>query len=129
MRWVRSRLWFGSWSALLALAIQLALSFGHLHVEDTSARSTSIPFALRLVIEAPAATPGALSTPAQQKPTSLADDFCAICAVIRLVGVPTPAPILPLPLGSRFISVDVDVEFELAASPHLFFRARAPPHA
>jgi hypothetical protein len=45
MTWVRRRLRFGSWLALVALAIQLALSFGHIHAEDfatTADNQTSI---------------------------------------------------------------------------------------
>jgi hypothetical protein len=128
MRWVRSRLWVCSWSALLALAIQLALSFGHLHLDNTP-QSPSILFALRLAIEAPATTLDAPPAPAQQTPTSLADDFCAICAVMRFAGTPAPAPVLPLPVASRLVSVDAATLFVLAASPHRFFSARAPPRA
>src|SRR5947208_2170364 len=123
MRWVRSRLSCCSWSALLALAIQLVLS-GHPHLENTR-ESPSILFAMRSAIESPAATLDVPSAAEQQKPARLADDFCALCAVMRFAGTPAPAPVLPLPIASRFVSVDVDVLFELAASPHNFFSARA----
>src|SRR5262245_56438932 len=42
MGWIRSNLRFGAWCALLALAIQLVLSFGHVHVP----RSVGGPVAL-----------------------------------------------------------------------------------
>src|SRR3954470_16677130 len=96
MRWVRSRLSCCSWSALLALAIQLVLS-GHLHLENTR---PSILFAMRSAIESPAATLDVPSAAEQQKPASLADDFCALCAVMRFAGTPAPAPVLPLPIAS-----------------------------
>jgi len=33
MRWVRSNTRFASWLALFAFALQLTLSFGHLHLD------------------------------------------------------------------------------------------------
>ena len=33
MQWFRSRVKLGSWVALFALALQLALTFGHVHLD------------------------------------------------------------------------------------------------
>jgi hypothetical protein len=122
----------GSWSALFALNIQLVLSFGHLHFDGISPRAVSAQtvlaaFALRWAMQPSAALPP--TAPANHKPAGLANDFCAICSVTRLAGVLAPAPVLPLPIGSRPILLDVPVELALAASPYLFFQARAPPQA
>ena len=117
----------GSWTALLALAIQLALSFGHVHFDGVAARSALMPLALRWLI--PAVSADAPAAPAPHNPGGFADDFCAICSVMRLAGVPATAPALPLPIGGGWISLDLGVELALAASPYFFFRARAPPKA
>ena len=117
----------GSWSALLALAIQLALSFGHLHFDGIAPRSALTPLALRWLI--PAVSADDPATPAPHKPGAMADDFCAICSVMRLAGLPATAPALPLPIGGGWISLELGVELALAASPYFFFRARAPPQA
>ena len=42
MHWVRSNRYFGSWAALFALAIQLVLSFGHIHFEDIQGSSAIV---------------------------------------------------------------------------------------
>ena len=34
MHWIRKNSRFGSWAAVFALALQLVLSFGHIHAED-----------------------------------------------------------------------------------------------
>jgi hypothetical protein len=117
----------GLWTALLALAIQLALSFGHVHFDGVAARSALMPLALRWLI--PAVSADAPAAPAPHNPGGFADDFCAICSVMRLAGVPATAPALPLPIGGGWISLDLGVELALAASPYFFFRARAPPKA
>ena len=127
MGWFRRHLRFGSWCALFALAFQLALLSGHLHLRDDGSRSAG-----SLVFEpgsgqTPAGLPGAPAAPSKQ--TRLAFDFCAICAVSQLAGslLPSAAPALPLPLIGQGRWLDPSVELILAASPYLLFRARAPP--
>ena len=129
MRRLRSRMGLGSWSALFALTIQLVLSFGHLHFDGISPRFTLAPLALRWAVQPPATLLDVPAAPTKHKPASLADDFCAICSVMRFAGVPAAAPVLPLPIRGAGILLDVSVGFVLATSPHLLFRARAPPHA
>ena len=46
MHWVRSNRRFGSWAALFALAIQLVLSFGHIHLEDFQGSSAAVALAV-----------------------------------------------------------------------------------
>jgi hypothetical protein len=139
MRWVRSRMWLGSWSALFALTIQLVLSFGHVHSGRISGPSVSpravsagtvlAPHALRWAMQPSANLRDAPAVPARRKPANLADDFCAICSVMRLAGVPAPAPVLPLPAGGSRIFFEDGVVLAWAALPHRFFQARAPPEA
>ena len=120
---------FGSWSALFALTVQLVLSFGHVHFAGTSLRPNLAPRALQLAIQPAAARVDSPTIPAQHKPGGLVDDFCAICSVMQLAGVPALVPDFPVPVGSLGISLDPSVEFAFAVSSPRFFRARAPPYA
>ena len=75
MFWVRSNRRFGSWAALFALAIQLVLSFGHIHLEGIQGSSAAV------------------APQSQAQPNAPADDdgdrgfgphhFCAICAAAQ----------------------------------------------
>ena len=73
MRWVRAKFRAGARLALFALAVQIALSFGHVHVGD--ARHA-----------APLASTGTQPTGSAptQHPVHDADGYCAICATIHL---------------------------------------------
>jgi hypothetical protein len=76
---------FGSWCALLALAIQLALSFGHLHFASSAAAA-----ALASTAAGPLAdTPDDQPTPSKH---SRVADYCTICASIHLAGLLTAEP-------------------------------------
>jgi hypothetical protein len=124
MLWFRSRARLGSWVALFALALQLVVSFGHVHAEHLAASSAghaSIDIALPAT-DAPV-------VPAH--PDGLADDYCAICALIHLSGalLPSAAPSLLEPFVFARTSLEPAVTPMLAAQPPASFRARAPPTA
>jgi hypothetical protein len=119
MHWVRRNCRLGSWAALLALCIQLVLSFGHIHLEDIYGSSSATVAQL------------------QAQPESPADDdhgkpehaFCVICAVLNLTSssiLPTVS-LLPVPADrpyewfSDFRTAQVSSDF------HFHFQARAPP--
>ena len=124
MGWFRSRARWGAYLALLALAFQLAISFGHVHVDRTaliSADATAI-----------ASTQASSDTPSNRADRKdVADDLCPICALIHLAGALTLAQIPPLPLPNIFGSLrqEAAVAFDLTAAPGARFRARAPPFA
>jgi hypothetical protein len=127
MSWFRSRLKWGACLALLALAFQLAVSFGHVHLDHIAPPAVNAT--------AVAATQGsddgvtAPSKPAGRE--NVADDLCPICALIHLAGALVPAETPPLPLPSIFGSVrrEPAAAFGLTAAPGARFRARAPPLA
>jgi hypothetical protein len=127
MRWFRSRKRAGSYLALFALAFQLAVSFGHVHLERIAPPSVGA--------SAPAhAQPSAADLNAPSNPTGrehLADDRCPICTLIHLAGtlVPAETPPLPLPTVVGRLRLEVAAEFDLTASHAALFRARAPPIA
>ena len=121
MRWIRLNRRIGAWAALFALAVQLTLSFGHVHL-DKMAFS-------RLPAHAAQVHAADGNTPSRPGHPSDANDFCAICATIAMVAssvLPTPAP-LPEPVAGLFAwTREFDARL-ISREPHTLFQARAPP--
>jgi hypothetical protein len=112
---------FGSWLALFAIAIQLVLSFGHIHLEDIRGSSP--------VIAAPSQTQP--SAPVDDDRGSAGHDFCAICASLNLTSssvLPTVvSPAVPIYHPHAWIA---DVQpTQISYNIHFLFQARAPPHS
>src|SRR5258706_9945961 len=93
MGWFRSNCSVVTWLAFFALACQLLLSFGHVHVGKVSGGSTAWAAAQT---EDTSANIAPLSP--QKKPTGLAGDFCAIFASISVAGM-LVVPILAIILA------------------------------
>jgi hypothetical protein len=119
MKWFRSNIKRSSKLALFALAIQLALSFGHFHGFAAQA-ATAVQ---------------SVSDTAQQRPSSSHDtdqhpnDACAICAVIAMANAvlfATP-PALQLPQAAEFLYLTTEAEFIHLNSARVVFQPRAPP--
>ena len=129
MHWVRSNIRPGSWCALLALAIQFALSFGHVHPKEFPWPSGHAR--LSALTASAASASGSETSASPAKPISLASDYCAICAVMVLANSvrPAAAPSSPLPAGNIGVRFRVQAEVFSATFPHRLFRARAPPLA
>ena len=136
MKWFRSNIKHGSRLALLALAIQFALSFGHFHGGAAQAAPA---------IQAGLSQPGAydanglpadeVDQSARQQPAPDHDsgqqpaDNCAICAVMALANnvlFATP-PLLLLPQAVEFLYQTTDAEFVHLNSARVAFQPRAPP--
>ena len=122
MRWFRSNVRSGAWFALVAMALQLALTFGHLHLRIASAASA------RLATKAAVTLPDGSSLPTKPR---VVDEHCAVCTLIQMAGAAAPPAAASLPLPALFTSAPllVSVEHERAASPPLHFQARGPPIA
>jgi Protein of unknown function (DUF2946) len=126
MRWFRSRSRFGSYLALFALAFQLAVSFGHVHLDEIDPLSAgSAAFA---------STQSGDEVSAPSSPTGredVADDCCPICTLIHFAGAMVPAETPPLPLPNMFghSRLAAAVAFGVTASQAALFQARAPPIA
>jgi hypothetical protein len=123
MRWFRSKLYWGSRLALFALAVQMVLSFGHVHLHNLAPGSTQ-----------PAMTTGSGTVLASEPapgghPDGSLDADCPICALIQLVATSAPsvAPALPLPASFGSIRRQAPLELASAFLPHVLFQARAPP--
>jgi hypothetical protein len=125
MYWVRTNQRFGAWCALLAITLQIVLSFGHTHRFDGFRPGAFSPQAVAGLPGQPAAEPG---TPAS-KPTGLVYEYCAICAVIEMAGSAAP-PALPAaiaPAASGKVRFALHAEAAAAIRERLLFEARAPP--
>jgi Protein of unknown function (DUF2946) len=129
MGWFRSRSRWGTYLALFALAVQLALSFGHVHLESGApvAGHASGLFAVH-----PSNASAAAVDPAGKESPAHADDCCPICTLIHLAGAlePATAPALPQLAVFGRVPFAVAVEFDLT-KPHYHspLGARAPPLA
>jgi hypothetical protein len=129
MRWFRSRSRLGAYLALFALAFQLAVSFGHVHLEHFTPPSAGTGASALAGAQTPAADLNAPSNPAGRE--GLADDHCPICTLIHLAGalVPAEMPLLALPTVVGRLRLEVAAEFDLTPAHAALFRARAPPIA
>jgi len=127
MHWLRSKTDRFVWLALFALACELVLSFGHVHLGKNAGNVWTAAFGAASTADA---GPINQTTPAKG-PVSTTDDFCAICANINLVGT-SALPILASILApvSRLISLPAPrTEIRPRAIATLAFRARGPPPA
>ena len=144
MKWFRSNIKHGSRLALLALAIQFGLSFGHFHgiaaqaapaiqsgIQSSLVQSSPAPFEASRA-SALAATEMASQPVQRQKPASDRDsdsDGCAICAVMAMANAvlfATP-PLLELPQAVELTYLTTDAEFIHLNSVRVAFQPRAPP--
>jgi hypothetical protein len=115
MHWFRSNIKHGSRLALLALAIQFALSFGHFHGLAAQA--------------APALQQISQQAPSNHESDRQPAEPCAICAVMALANAAlfaTP-PVLLLPQAVEFLCLTTDAEFVHLDHRSVAFQPRAPP--
>jgi hypothetical protein len=126
MNWFRSNIRTGARLALLALLVQFALSFGHIHGFAPPAAS-----ATQSVLPADHAT-GSKTKP-QPAPgkhdSDQTNDVCAICAVMAMASTVlfSSPPILMLPDAVAILQRITDVEFGNLNSARTAFQPRAPP--
>ena len=116
MHWFRARLRSSSFVALFALALQLALSFGHVHLDSISGQTPA-------QIE--------ISSTASGDTSDHADGYCAICAIVHLAGalVHPNAPSLALPVAFAQVQLTAAAILQAPIQVTAFFAARAPPLA
>jgi hypothetical protein len=116
--WVRRHRRHGAVLALIALALQAALAFGHVHLH-TLAQSSHATSAQRTDTKSRA--------PAQIPADN--DDYCAICASIFLTSsafAPAP-PQLLVPANFHRVEHYFHAARPLVEPLRLAFRSRAPP--
>lgn len=133
MKWFRSNIKHGSRLALLALALQFGLSFGHFHASAQEALTVQ-SVAAQSDVTAALVAPDPVDQSAQQPPSHNDTDqhpanACATCAVLALASTvlfATP-PILLLPQAVELLRLATDAEFIHMNSAHVAFQPRAPP--
>jgi hypothetical protein len=125
MRSLRSNAGGMVWLALFALACQLMLSFGHVHLGKSNAGTAWA---------APAAADNTpVKTPVKNAPgpPGTADEFCAICANLSLASVVFVPVVLAL-LAPVLLNAELPwppADIAPASISHLLFDARGPPAA
>jgi hypothetical protein len=124
MRWVRR---LGSWCALLAIAIQIIFSFGHLHGTGGFRAGDPLPRATAGVYSGSMIGPGDPASP----PIGLPLEYCAICIVIKMgaSAVPASPPTYGAPTVAGTAQFAPRAEAAAWTLGHLLFHARAPPQA
>jgi hypothetical protein len=135
MKWFRSNIKHGAWLALLALALQFGLSFGHFHTATAQTAALAVQsVAARSDVTAASTTPVA-ADPSAALPGSHNDsdqrpgEDCAICAVIALASTvlfATP-PIMLLPLAEAFQYLVAETAILDLDPVGVAFQPRAPP--
>ena len=120
MRWIRCNGRVGAWLALAVLALQIVVSFGHVHLNGAPHSA---------IVDAAGAS-GSAPLPKQQ-PGNHTDDYCAICATIHLAASAflPPAPQVAVPFVSRRIEHLDRVTIALIPPRRAPFQSRAPPLA
>jgi hypothetical protein len=122
MKWFRSNIRAGARLALLALLVQFALSFGHIHGFAPQAASATQSVLPADHAGKPQPAPG-------KHDRDQSNDVCAICAVMAMAGTvlfSTP-PILLLPNAVQILHRITDAEFAHLKSGGTAFQPRAPP--
>jgi hypothetical protein len=120
MRWIRRNSRFGSWTAIFALAIQLVLSFGHIHFESFQDSSAVI-----------ASSSQPQSNTSDDDELGAGHKFCAICVALNLTSssvLPSLAlPATPVDHPHKWVA---DLRpAQVSYSVYFLFQPRAPPHS
>ena len=117
MYWIRKNCRFGAWAAVFALALQLVLSFGHIHLDQGSSTLTA------------AASPLQPNTPDDDRGPG--HDFCAICAALNLTSssVLPAVAVLATPVDQPYSWAAVLRPADVSYRVHFIFQARAPPYS
>jgi hypothetical protein len=131
MKWFRSNIKHGARLALLALALQFGLSFGHFHVGAAQAAAIQ-PIDAQSDISS--ATPDAVD-PSAALPASHDDsdhhpsESCALCAIIALAStvLSVTPPVILLPQAEAFLYLVTDAAFVDPNPARVAFQPRAPP--
>jgi hypothetical protein len=136
MKWFRSNIRPMARLAVLALAMQFLLSFGHFHGDSAQAASaladatrSGFHKVTRLAMHLTA--PHKTSSPFNHRPDGQPADDCAICAVMALAGavvVATP-PDLSAPQATAFTYLTAAADFADFNSVRVAFQPRGPPLA
>jgi hypothetical protein len=122
MRWFRDHVRQGSWLALLAIAINFALAFGHVHAIGGPGSGPS-----QVALAASSTPDNSDQTP--NHPADGVDYLCPICIATAAMGNALAATPPALPVSFADVSIDRPIEHEYAIPqpPRAAFQSRGPP--
>ena len=125
MKWIRSKIQSCAWVALLALTLQMAVSFGHIHRHDLGLPPL-IKAGQTQTLTDEAAAPADLD---DQDHHSAPDHYCPICASMALIGTGAPAlaPVLVTPTSVVRLSPPEKPAYLQYPQFTVSFQARGPP--
>jgi hypothetical protein len=121
MRWFRDHIRRGAWFALIALAINLGLSFGHVHAIDGKG-----------LAHRSAAQIAAIGSPDEgqgDRHGGPADLLCPICMAASAIGhaLASAPPALPVLLAESPIDLSIGPAIAVPLWPRAAFQSRGPP--
>jgi hypothetical protein len=122
MRWFRDHIKHGSWFALVALTINLGLSFGHSHAIEDGGFGHRVAFQLAGIVSADGQSQ-------DRHDGDRADLLCPICMAASAVGHALASAQHSLPLAMEELPIDLAIEPILAVpqQPRAAFHSRGPP--
>ena len=131
MRWFRANRLFGGCLALFALAIQLVISFAHIHPQDLSPRPEVELSAKNSSTAVLADSENFFGKGTDNHGGGLPHDNCAICASINLISsaLTVQGPVLSVPANFHSVQLQSIGDFEFQSNRHSSFQTRAPPIA
>lgn len=122
MLWYRENIRHGSWLALIALAINVALSFGHIHAIEGHRAAPG--HSLLATVAAPygSETPG-------HRNGGHADYLCPICMAASAIAnaLASTPPALPFHLSDIILDRAFETVGIFVKPPPAAFRSRGPP--
>lgn len=123
MKWFRANIRHGAKLALFALAVQLVLSFGHVH--GGTVHAAPLDSTIALSASDATQTPAAPDTDHHHR----AADPCAICAVMAMAGTALFAapPVLLLPQAAVLLQRITEAEFDHLDAISGASQPRGPP--
>jgi hypothetical protein len=123
MRWFRDTIKQGTWLALIALAINLGLSFGHFHAIDGKVSGRGI-----------AAVAASIASPDDGQRQGNSDDshadyLCPICMSATAIAnaLTSTPPSLSLDLANVTVDRTIENALVLVEPPRAAFQSRGPP--
>jgi hypothetical protein len=118
----------GAWLALLALTLQLTMSFGHFHARDFA--GDGIGYATAGTAKGWRSSPGLIAATLKQAKLADDEDFCPICFSASLLGNSFVPHAVQPSLLAQFVDIrqaiarDFDRIVQARRAP---FQSRAPP--
>jgi hypothetical protein len=121
MRLFRDHIGQGAWLALIALVINLGLSFGHVHAIDAKSSEQGLLSLLAAAKSADGQTQG--------HPSDQADYLCPICTAAASLASPLASapPLLPVEFAAISIDRPIAAVFAIDRPPTAAFQSRGPP--